>query len=76
MPAHTFNWTFASHGVGTTVETCDMVQISLIAGINGSVGVAPYSILAFEVGGIPTNYTVPGNDPTNLTWPVAHAGST
>jgi hypothetical protein len=75
MPNHTFNWKFASSGVGTTVETCDMVPIQLIP-LNGSVGVAPYSILAFEVGGIPTNYTVPGNDPNNLIWPVAHAGST
>jgi hypothetical protein len=75
MPNHTFIWGFSNSGVGNTVETCDSVPIHIIP-LNGSTGVPPYSILAFEVGGTVTNYTNAGSDPDNLNWVVGHQGST
>lgn len=38
---------------------------------NGTIGVAPYYLIAFELGGIPTT-TPLGSDPTNMTWTANH----
>ncbi|KAK7679058.1 hypothetical protein QCA50_018002 [Cerrena zonata] len=70
----TFSWKLGNNLVSDTFATCQNVPI-VVTPINSSVtdiGVAPYTMYAFQPGGIPTMQNI-GSDPNNLTWQVDHS---
>lgn len=51
-------------------QECERVPL-IVLNSTGSYGVPPYSLIAFELGGVPTMTNI-GNDPNNLVWRADH----
>ncbi|GJE96424.1 hypothetical protein PsYK624_126210 [Phanerochaete sordida] len=65
---HTFDWGWQTLVSPTSFEECQLVQVDVI----GNFGtVAPYYMLAFEPGGVPTTSMI-GHDRSNLWWQANH----
>ncbi|KAI0804495.1 hypothetical protein BC629DRAFT_1180952 [Irpex lacteus] len=69
----TFQWKFGGNFVASTFSECQTLPI-IVEPLNSTttdVGAAPYYLIAFEAGGIPSLSMI-GSDPNNLTWENAH----
>lgn len=75
MP-RTFRWSFTQSSTSGSLEECQTLTVALesLEGTASSepLGTPPYSMLAFEPGGIPTTSAL-GSDPAHLSWQVKHA---
>ncbi|KAL4248206.1 hypothetical protein ABKN59_007149 [Abortiporus biennis] len=72
---NTFQWKWGNNFVLTDLQECQTLPIiveSLNASDPSSVGVAPYYLIAFKPGGIPTTTPI-GSNVAQLSWTVNHA---
>ncbi|KZT01644.1 uncharacterized protein LAESUDRAFT_752523 [Laetiporus sulphureus 93-53] len=72
-PYHAFQWTFGNNYLETELEECQNMTIVVesLSSNSSELGVPPYYLIAFELGGVPTTRMV-GPDASKLYWQVGH----
>ncbi|KZT05298.1 uncharacterized protein LAESUDRAFT_750736 [Laetiporus sulphureus 93-53] len=69
----TFQWSFGKNFLETALEECQNVTVVIepLSSKSSEMGVPPYYLIAFELGGVPTTRMV-GSNASELYWQVGH----